>query len=664
MVDIERIAVLGAGDMGHGVAELAAINGFEVTLRDIEEDIVEEALGKIEWSLGKLVEKQQLTEAQAKQAFARLTGTTELPEAVGEADLVLEAVPENMELKQHVFAEVETHAPEDAIFASNTSTMRITEIGEKLADPSRLVGMHFFNPVLLMDLIEIVRGEHTSTRALETAAAVADQLGRTTVTVEDSPGFVTSRLIGLWVGAGVLAMEEGLGTKEQIDAAMKFKAGFPMGPFELADYTGLDIGVHASTYIAERLGPAYRAAPSMERLVQQGDLGKKTGQGFYTWEDNRVATQLTPEMAGDFDPGLVLALVANEAAKLVREGVASPEEVDLAMRNGCAFPKGPLAWADERGLDEVLGLLEQLQEDVDTPLADPDPALIERVEQGALGKATGRGFHEYTDASHGAGELETVRIEVDEEARIGTITLDRPHRLNAINGQLIQDLEAALNRLERDEHVRVIVLEGAGDKAFCVGADLQDLGEFTPELASRLARDGHRMCMRMEKLETPVVAAVDGYAFGGGLELTLPADFRLASQRAQFQLPEVTIGLLPAMGGTFRLAKLIGLSHAKEIAMLGERISAERAHEMGLVHRVFENTEFDEGVRAFAEQLASLAPVALRFTKQLTNEGITATPSQAMEAEAAAFGVLASTEDVIEGVSAMFAKKKPDFQGK
>lgn len=668
MAEVKTIAVIGAGDMGHGVAELAALRGFDVRLRDINQDVIANAMTKVRASLDKLVAKQQMSKDAADAAFARIKATTDLGEAVRGADLVIEAVPEKLDLKQRVFAEVEAAAGPDAVFASNTSAMRIREIGARLREPKRLVGMHFFNPVMLMDLIEIIPGPDTSNEAVKAARDVSKKLGKTTVVLtKDTPGFVTSRLIGIWVGAAIIASEAKLAEKEAIDAAMKYKAGFPMGPFELADYTGIDVGTHASDYIGERLGEAYRAGPSMRSMVEKGMLGKKTGRGFYEWQGNKIATHLTADMAKDFDPALVMSLVANEAAKLLDQGVASASDIDLAMRHGCAFPKGPLEWADEVGLDTVLKNLLRLEEKTGHPLATPYELLTEKVEKGELGRRTGKGFYDHdakASVSSPNSTYETILVDVDADAMVATITLNRPHRLHAINADLVKELRAALHKLDEDERVRAIVITGAGDKAFCVGADLTDVGDMTPIKVSEVARLGHRMCLEIEKLGKPVIAAVNGLALGGGLELTLPCDFRVAARRAKFGLPEVTLGLLPAMGGTQRLPKLVGLAHAKEIALLGNRFDAEAAYRYGLVCRVFESETWESDVKAFAAEVASRAPLAQKFAKQLLNAAPTLDLQHGMEMEAAAFGVLASTEDVLEGVTSMFAKKKPEFKGK
>ena len=679
MAEVRTIAVLGAGDMGHGVAELAALKGFDVRLRDIQDDILQRASEKVRASLDKLVSKQQLTKEAADAAFARIRTTTSLAQAVADADLVIEAVPEKVEIKHSVFREVEPLAKPTAVLASNTSAIRIQEIAEALKDRKRLVGMHFFNPVLLMDLVEIIPGPESAPEAVRAVEEVSKRLGKTSVTLKkDTPGFVTSRLIGIWVGAGILAAEAKVADRAAIDAAMKFRAGFPMGPFELADYTGIDIGLHASDYLASKLGPAYKPGESMRAMVKEGRLGKKAGRGFYEWNGNKMATVLNAEMAKGFDPAMVMALVANEAAKLVDEGVASPAEIDLAMRNGTAFPRGPLEWADEYGLDNVVKTLLRIEEATGNALAEPSEHLHRLVEQGHLGKRTGRGFYDHAarataqDSDVGAGgaaagagrRYETVLVSVDAEAMVGTITLNRPHRLHAINPQLIKDLRAAFQEMDGDERVRCVVLTGHGDKAFCAGADLTDVGEMTPPKVAEVARQGHLFCLQVEKMGKPVIAAINGMALGGGLELALPCDFRLAAKRAKLGLPEVTLGLLPAMGGTQRLPKLVGLAAAKEIALLGARFDAETALRLGLVHRVFENETFEKDVQAFAAELAGRAPLSLKFTKQLLNAAPTTDIVHGMEMEAAAFGVLAATEDTLEGVSSMFAKKKPEFKGR
>ncbi|HEX2022525.1 MAG TPA: enoyl-CoA hydratase-related protein [Candidatus Thermoplasmatota archaeon] len=665
MTQVRVVTVLGAGDMGHGIAELAATKGFDVRLRDVSPEALERARGAIRASLDRLAARGRLTREAADAALARVRFTTDAAEALGEADLVVEAVPERLDVKQRALAEAEALAPR-AVLATNTSAIRIREIAAGLRDPSRLVGMHFFNPVLLMDLVEVVPGPASSRGAVTTVEETARRLGKTVVTLrKDTPGFVTSRLVGVWIGAAALARERKLGTTDEIDAAMRH-AGFPMGPFELADYTGLDVTLHAGDYVASRLGEAYRPGDALRDLVEKGLLGRKTGRGFHAWRDGRRVGDAAAEGRA-FDPALVMAPVANEAAKLAEQDVAPARDIDLAMRHGCAFPQGPLEWADAVGLDRVLKTLYLLEERTGHPLARPYEWLVELVEAGKLGRATGHGFYDHARAAgRPAAEdaHETILVEVDEKTRVATVALHRPHRLHALDATMLRELEEALARLEEDARVRVVLLTGSGDKAFCAGADLQALGDLTPARAADLSRAGHRLCLAIEKLGKPVVAAINGHALGGGLELALAADFRLAARRAAFALPEVSLGLLPAMGGTQRLPRLVGLARAKEIALLGDRFDAQQALAWGVVHRVMENETFLDEARAFAARLATRAPLALRKTKQLLNAAPTMDLLAGMEAEAAAFGLLASTQDKEEGIAAALARRPPVFEGR
>ena len=660
---VRRIAVLGAGEMGHGIAELAALRGFEVRLRDVDAGIVEKALGKVRWSLDKLAEKAQVTKEDAAAAIGRLRGTTDLAEALEGADLVIEAVPERLDLKRKVFAEVERLAPAACVLATNTSGMQIAEIGEGLRDPSRLVGMHFFNPVLLMDLVEVVPSDKTAPDATATAVAVARALGKKVVVCrKDVPGFITTRLVGAFFNAAGWLVHRRVATKEQVDAALRFQAGFPMGPFELADLAGLDVARDAGQYVSERLGPAYRAAPVVEELVREGRLGTKVGRGFYDYAHGRP--QLKPADGEGFDPAKVLAVVANEAAKLMHEGVGTAAEIDEAMRLGCAFPKGPLAWADERGLDVVLKTLLDLKEESGLDAYEPAEPLVSRVDDGHLGKKTGKGFHEWAEPSGAETRRAYGTLRVDKDGSIAVVTLDRPHRLNAIDAEMTEDIARCFVDLAHDRDVRAVVVIGSGEKAFCVGADLASTADIDPGSAAQMVRRAHLAFLAIEKCPKPVVAALNGYAFGGGFELAMACDFRVAARRVELALPEVKLGLLPAAGGTQRLPRLVGLARAKEIALLGGRHKADEALAWGLVTSVVDNDRVLEEAKALARRLAENAPLALAKTKMALHAAFDTPIQHGMEIEANAFGLLLATEDAVEGVSAMFAKRKPEFKGK
>ncbi|MFB6352659.1 MAG: 3-hydroxyacyl-CoA dehydrogenase family protein [Halobacteriales archaeon] len=283
-----QVTVLGAGTMGHGIAQVSAMAGHDVTLRDVEAELVEEGLEQIRTNLEGGVERDKVTPEERDAALARIETTTDLAAAVDDADLVVEAVPEDLELKQSVFADVEAHAPADALLASNTSSLSVTAIASELEHPGRCIGLHFFNPVHLMALVEVVVGERTTDATLDAVEAYVEGLDKTPVVVEDSPGFATSRL-GVALGVEAMRMvQEGVASPRDIDRAMELGYNHPMGPIELGDVVGLDVRLDILEHLAEELGERFRPPPVLRRKVRAGKLGRKTGEGFYVWEDGEI----------------------------------------------------------------------------------------------------------------------------------------------------------------------------------------------------------------------------------------------------------------------------------------------------------------------------------------------------------------------------------------
>jgi enoyl-CoA hydratase/3-hydroxyacyl-CoA dehydrogenase len=259
---------------------------------------------------------------------------------------------------------------------------------------------------------------------------------------------------------------------------------------------------------------------------------------------------------------------------------------------------------------------------------------------------------------------ETVLLKREPEHKIAWLILNRPEKLNTFNLQLIQDISKALTEIEKDNEIWVLILTGAGEKAFSAGADLTAYGAgTTPEKAQELATKAHKLFHQIEKLPQPVIAAINGYAFGGGCEIALACDFRIAAERVKMGLTEVRLSLLPAGGGTQRMPRLIGVARAKEAIMLSKRYSAKEALEIGLVHTVVPNESFEEDVLTFAKELASEAPIALQLAKQCINQSLYGTFEAGLELEAQSFGKLFSTKDFIEGVSAFLQKRKPKYSG-
>ncbi|MFC5135941.1 MULTISPECIES: 3-hydroxyacyl-CoA dehydrogenase family protein [Haloferacaceae] len=283
-----RVSVLGAGTMGHGIAQVAAMAGYDVTIRDIEESILESGVEAIESNLQGGVDRDKVTEAEKAATLERIDTTTSLPDAVGDAEFVVEAVPERMDLKRETFEEVAANAPAEAVIATNTSSLSITEIASVLDRPGRAIGLHFFNPVHIMGLVEVVVAEQTDEATLSAATEFVEAIDKDPVTVTDSAGFASSRL-GVAVGVEAIRMlEEGVAGPEDIDAAMELGYNHPMGPIELCDVVGLDVRLDILEYLREELGERFRPPQLLKRKVRAGKLGRKSGEGFYVWEDGEV----------------------------------------------------------------------------------------------------------------------------------------------------------------------------------------------------------------------------------------------------------------------------------------------------------------------------------------------------------------------------------------
>jgi 3-hydroxybutyryl-CoA dehydrogenase len=375
-VSVSRVGVLGAGTMGRGIAQLAALGGYETVLYDVAPEPAEGGAAALREALDKGAARGRWSEDDARTASGRVETTVEL-EGLRGCELVIEAAPEKLELKREIFTGLAAVLGPEPVFASNTSSLRVSEIAAGVPGPERVVGMHFFNPPPLMKLVEVVAAEHSSERALATATEVAERMGRTPIRAKDSPGFVANRLARPFSLESLRMLGDGLADAPTIDRVVRLGGGFRMGPFELLDLIGLDVNLEiARSFFAQGGEPErWRPSPIQEKLVAEGRYGRKSGRGYYDYDEERgrdpelgiEAPTLDPEELAKIDPAAervltrLFAQIANEAAFALEEEIASPEDMETAMRLGFNWPRGPIAITELIGPRRALEILMRLE---------------------------------------------------------------------------------------------------------------------------------------------------------------------------------------------------------------------------------------------------------------------------------------------------------------
>ena len=360
--DIKTVAVLGAGDMGHGIAEVALMAGYKVFLRDIKPEFVDKGVKRIHDSLKKLVEKGKVAgELYSRIQSKLLVPVVDLKEATSQADLIIEVIPELIELKKQTFADIDRFAPKHAILASNTSSISITDIASATTRPESVVGLHFFNPVVIMKLVEVIRAQKTSNETMDTAVAFCHKIKKIPVRAEkDVPGFIVNRINAPTHILRGCFLDQGIIQPEELDALMRQK-GLPMGPFELLDFVGLEVHRHVLLYYAENIHPDYKPYRVLDEKIEAGNYGKKTGKGFYDWSKGRPEIDLS-KATDKVDPLDITAVQINEATKLIEMGVCSIDDIDKAMLNASGLKVGPMAVAKDINPENLTTRLEKLAE--------------------------------------------------------------------------------------------------------------------------------------------------------------------------------------------------------------------------------------------------------------------------------------------------------------
>mgnify|MGYP003388203665 CR=1 FL=1 len=374
---VKNITVLGSGVMGHGIAQVSATAGYNVVLRDIKQEFLDKAMEKIKWSLDKLVSKEKISKEEGDSIFSRIIPIVDLNEAVKNAELVIEVVPEIMELKKLVYAELDKVAGPEVIFASNTSTLPITEIANTTSRPEKFIGIHFFNPPQLMKLVEIIPGEKTSQEITDLTQEYVKSVNKQAVLCrKDVPGFIINRLFIPMVHEACYAQDRTNATLEEIDSAVKFKLGFPMGIFELADFTGMDVIHKATVEMHLRDKKVINPHPTIEKMFNEKKLGQKSGEGYYKYSDDKYErVSLSQELAEKFNPIQLVANILNNAAWLITNGASDIGEIEKAAQLGLGLKKPLFETAKEIGIKNIIDELNELAEK-HGEFYKPDPLLI------------------------------------------------------------------------------------------------------------------------------------------------------------------------------------------------------------------------------------------------------------------------------------------------
>jgi enoyl-CoA hydratase/3-hydroxyacyl-CoA dehydrogenase len=662
MSQIHKIAVIGAGNMGSGIAQKLAQEGLNVVLVDTNEEFVERGINIIRQMMKEAVERKILSAEQVHDILSHIIGTCDF-EMVADADIVIEAV---------------ICSPK-TILATNTSSFYVHEFAEKTSRPDRFVGLHYFYHPAKNRLLEVIPHEKTSAATLEKSLLAAKLHAKTAIVVKDAPGFAVNRFFVPFLNEAARMLEEGLANIATIEEAAKqaFKIG--MGPFELMNVTGIPIAVHASTTLGNELGPFYTTADILKAQLDKNENWDLTGD---------VDEAILPAVKDRFY-GVCLGV----AASLVDEGVASIEDTDRGAKIGLRWLMGPFEIMNKIGIEKTYKAVEAITQTYDDFKM---PQILEK--QYKIGKPFAFNF-----------------VDLNTKDNIAYITINRPEAMNALNETVVAQLTRRFDEAEKDPDAKAIVFQGAG-KAFVAGADIKYFVDKikTDKIADIAAftRKGHELLLKIEKSNKFTIALLDGLSLGGGSELALACQAVVATPAGSMGFTETGIGIFPGLGGMLRMARFAGPELAKYYVFTGTPISAEDAQALGIVTRLvppaevetaiiqlasegkpdkYQPTELpgkfkmlaqvcsgenagrllagklpegvsDEIAAKTAKFIGYKAPLALKIANEVIDQQVGKSMIEAVEIELGRLNDIFSTADALEGLSS-FGRKKPEYKG-
>jgi enoyl-CoA hydratase/3-hydroxyacyl-CoA dehydrogenase len=679
MSQIKAIGVVGAGNMGSGIAQKIAQEGIPVVMVDLKEEFVQRGLSTIRRLLQEGVERKLFKPEQVDQILSRVTGTTDF-KALADVDIVIEAVFEDKQVKADLFKKLDQICSPATILATNTSSFYVREFAEKTSRPDRFVGLHYFYHPAKNRLLEVIPHDSTSPQTVEKALLAAKLHGKTSILVKDAPGFAVNRFFVPFLNEAARMLEEGLADLATIEEGGKRAFRIGMGPFQLMNVTGIPIAVHAATTLGNELGPFYAPAPILKAQMEKKENWKIEGPV----DESKLAAVI------DRFLGVCLGV----AAALVDEGVATIEDTDRGAKIGLRWIIGPFEIMNKIGIAKTYAVVQAVCRKY------PDfkmPALLEK--QQALGKPF---------------EFSFVDLEVKND--VAVITLNRPEAMNALNETVVAQLGRRFDEAEADPRVKAVVFQGAG-KAFVAGADIRYFVEKIqagriPDIVA-FTRKGHELFLRIEESKKLTIALLDGLSLGGGSELALACQAIVATPAGSMAFPETGIGIYPGLGGMLRTARHVGPELAKYFAYTGAALSAGDAQALGIVTRLVPPAEVDAAIQAlvaagrpdkygqrplpekfkpFAElfkpphipallsgkipeganaelagkvvkALGYKAPLALRIADEIVDRQVGLPMREAIEVELGRLKDIFATADALEGLSSV-GKRRPEFKGR
>jgi enoyl-CoA hydratase/3-hydroxyacyl-CoA dehydrogenase len=628
MAGIRNVTVVGAGNMGSGIAQSFASAGFQVTLNDVSADAVQRGIDRIRGPLAKRVADGKMPQADLDGLLSRLRPEPDLKAAVAAADLVVEAVFEDLGVKQDLFRRLGELAPATAVLATNTSSFTVADLAKVTKAPGRVVGLHFFFPAAINKLVEVVKGPATDAAAFSAAFAASKRAGKAPIETADAPGFAVNRFFVPWVNEACRILEEGAATIPTIEAAAKQAFGITMGPFELMNVTGVPISLHAQTTLFNRLGAFYEPSSALKAQVD-----RKQNWDLAGTPDASKAEAVAARLRG---------VVFGIACHLVEEKVATMRDTDRGATIGLRWAHGPFALMNAVGTKKAAADVKALSDRWGKAFPMPK----------ALAEA----------AAHGTPWRLPAVVHEAVEPHVSLVTFDRPEALNALSPAVLADLARCLDEVEARKP-RALVVTGEG-KAFIAGADIQAMRAMDTAGATAYTRQGNQVLDRLAALPCPVLMAINGFAFGGGLELALAGDLLYASEKAQLGLPEVGLGIHPGFGGTQRLPRRVGLGHAKDLVLTGRTLSAREAQAIGLVNAVLPPDQLMDHVLGVARSIAQKAPLAVAGAKASLDHGFEADLARGLAIEQDSVVLLFATQDKKEGLDAFVERRTPTFTGR